>query len=272
MKKILFTDLDGTLLDDKKTVSARNRQAIHRLLEAGNYFVIATGRPARSGLDVAGSLGLNRPGCYLVAANGGAFYACEGERLLEQRTLPIPHVRYLFEEARKEGLHIQTYQWEGVLAEKQTPELAYYIKNTTVACRVVPDVFAVLKEEPHKVLLASLTDEAALLRFRQDHLLWEQEKCSSFFSCREYLEYCPAGVDKGSGIRRMAELLKVPLSHTWAAGDERNDIPMLLAAGCGVAMANAHPEAVAAASYVTERDNCHDGIAEIVERFALDRA
>ena len=44
---------------------------------------------------------------------------------------------------------------------------------------------------------------------------------------------------------------------------------MILAAGTGAAMINGTPEVRAAADYVTERDNNHDGVAEIIERFIL---
>ncbi len=271
MKKILFTDLDGTLLREDKTVSFRNRQAIEALLEAGNYLVIATGRPSKSGLDVVRSLGLNRPGCYLIAYNGGAMYDCAGECLLEQRTLPISCVEYLFSEARRYGLHIQTYQGEALLTERHTRELDFYVEHSTMDFRILPDVPKALTREPHKVLLASLNAEERLQEFQREHLCWERDRCCSFFSGREYLEYCPRGVDKGYGIRRLAEILHVPLEQTWAAGDERNDVPMLLAAGTGVAMRNGHPDAKEAAGYVTEHDNDHDAIAELIERFGLNR-
>lgn len=271
MKKILFTDLDGTLLSTDKTVSAGNREAIASLLAAGNYFVIATGRPVKSGFDVAKSLGLTKPGCYMVAVNGGALFDCASGQILEQKTLPFSSVRYLFEEARRADVYIQTYQGAYLLTEQDKPELHSYVRQSTMKAQVVPDVFEVLTEEPHKVLLSSLTDEESLIRFQQEHLAWEQGKCNSFFSNREYLEYCPLGVDKGSGIRRMAELLKVPIENTWAVGDERNDIPMLEAAGTGVAVANGYPDAKEAADYVTTRDNDHDGVAEVIRHFGLNR-
>ena len=50
MKKILFTDLDQTLLKRDKSVSAENRRAIQRMLDAGHHLVVATGRPVKSGV------------------------------------------------------------------------------------------------------------------------------------------------------------------------------------------------------------------------------
>ena len=47
--KILFTDIDDTLLNKDKSVSRENREAIRRLLEQGHYFVLMTGRPIATG-------------------------------------------------------------------------------------------------------------------------------------------------------------------------------------------------------------------------------
>ena len=94
---------------------------------------------------------------------------------------------------------------------------------------------------------------------------------NSFFSCPEYLEYCPLGIDKGSGVRYLCSYLGISLENAYAVGDERNDIPMLQAAGTGIAMENAHGDTKAAADYVTEHDNEHDAIAEIVKAQKPDR-
>ena len=59
--RILFVDLDYTLLSDDKTVSKKNREAIQRALDAGNYVVVATGRPVETGRQVVKDLGLTMP-------------------------------------------------------------------------------------------------------------------------------------------------------------------------------------------------------------------
>ena len=50
--KILFADLDRTLLCDDKSISEKNRAAIQKMLERGHYFVLATGRPVESLVDI----------------------------------------------------------------------------------------------------------------------------------------------------------------------------------------------------------------------------
>ena len=67
----------------------------------------------------------------------------------------------------------------------------------------------------------------------------------------------------------MAEILGVSPKNTYAAGDSANDVDMLRAAHLGIAMKNASEDAKAAADAITEQDNNHDGVAEIIEKYIL---
>ena len=66
--KVLFMDLDDTLLSDDKTVSPKNREAIRAALSRGHSVVVTTGRPLKSGKAVVKDLGLTAQGCYMIAA------------------------------------------------------------------------------------------------------------------------------------------------------------------------------------------------------------
>ena len=59
------------------------------------------------------------------------------------------------------------------------------------------------------------------------------------------------------------------MSQVVAVGDGDNDLDMLRSAGLGVAMANATPQALAAADVCTTADCDHDGVAETIERYFL---
>ena len=95
--KILCVDLDATLLCDDKSITQKNREAIHRMLEAGHYIALATGRPVETAREVARELGLNTPGCYMIAFNGAVLYDCAADRVLLKRSLPIEIVQELFD-------------------------------------------------------------------------------------------------------------------------------------------------------------------------------
>jgi HAD superfamily hydrolase (TIGR01484 family) len=80
------------------------------------------------------------------------------------------------------------------------------------------------------------------------------------------LEISAADVSKASGLASLAAELGVPAAETVAFGDMPNDLPMLAWAGHGVAVANAHPEVLAAADEVTA-SNDDDGVAEVLARW-----
>lgn len=267
--KILFVDMDATLLRDDKTVSERNKEAIQKMLNAGHYIALATGRPVESGRVVARELGLTRPGCYMVAFNGAVLYDCAADRALLKRSIPIDVVEGIFERAARAGIYVQTYNNMDIITRKHTKELDYYRKKSGLSYKLSPNVLDMLEEEPQKVLLIDLKDEKRLEKFQRDNLRWEKGKCNSFFSCREYLEYCPLDTSKGTGVEYLTRMLNMPEESTIAVGDEQNDISMLEAAHVGIAMKNGIQEVKDAADYITELDNNHDAIAEVIEKFIL---
>jgi hydroxymethylpyrimidine pyrophosphatase-like HAD family hydrolase len=80
------------------------------------------------------------------------------------------------------------------------------------------------------------------------------------------VEMSAAGITKASGLTVFAADHGVDARDVVAFGDMPNDVPMLHWAGHGVAVANAHPEALAAADAVT-LSNVDDGVAVYLERF-----
>lgn len=270
-KKILFTDIDGTLLNDNREIPKENMEAINKALEAGHSVVIATGRPLDSGKKIVKELGLTKPGCYMIAYNGAIIYDCGQDQVLEKKFVPFEYVEELFKRGREARLYVQTYNKNQIITTEDTPELQYYRQHTKLGYQVVDDVMAVLEEEPQKVMLINLEDKRLLEQFQADNMDWQEGKCHSFFSMDTYLEYAPLNATKAAGIHYLCELLNVPLENTIAAGDERNDIPMLKEAHIGVAMKNAKEEVKACADYITERSNNESGIAEVIEKFLLEK-
>ena len=118
--KILCVDLDATLLCDDKSITQKNREAIHRMLEAGHYIALATGRPVETAREVARELGLNTPGCYMIAFNGAVLYDCAADRVLLKRSLPIEIVQELFDKAKRADLYVQTYNSTDLITTKHT--------------------------------------------------------------------------------------------------------------------------------------------------------
>lgn len=267
--KVVFTDLDGTLLDDEKRVSPANARAIRDALAEGHKIVITTGRPLPSAIQLARELDLDREGCYLIASNGGLIYDNARREILFETGLKRAYARYLLDEAKRAGIHCHTYSKTNVLCEARTKELTYYEQAIRVPAVIVPNATEYLTYDPWKVILIDRDDKSRLLAFQAAHEDWAADKCSSIFSCEFMLEYCPFAATKGNGVAFLCRTLGIPKEDAVAIGDAQNDISMILAAGVGAAMANASPPTKEAADYITEKDNNHDGFAEVLDRFVL---
>ncbi len=270
-KKVLFLDMDGTTLDDDKQLSEANLDALCRAVKAGHEVVITTGRTHSSAGYLREHYGLDRIGCrYMIVYNGAAILDCETGKLLYSKTIPVEYAARMIDAAREEGVYLHSYTEKKVLTERDDENLAVYLKRTSMEAEIVPDLKKAVDRPPYKLLAVEVRDPDRLLAFKQNQSSWIKGKVDMYFSCREYLEVVPEGVSKGAALQMFCKMREIPIEHTIAAGDEGNDLSMLRAAGIGCAVANAQEEVKKTADYVTERDNNHSAVAEIVERFLLN--
>ncbi len=268
--KILFLDLDGTLLNSSREVSPGNRAALEKALGLGHKVVINTGRPLHSAIIQNDRLGFHQEGCYVVSFNGGMIYDAYREKIIYSQCLPLSTAKSILTMCNEMGIHVQTYDREDVLVEPRWDDdlIRTYCSRILMHYRVLPSFEKGLTQEPPKILAVSVENRPALERLQRE-LPERFDNVDCFFSAKHLLEIVPKGVHKGSALERLCGILDIPVANSVAAGDEENDITMLRAAGVGCAMQNAVQTVKEAADYVTVHNNDEDGIAEIVEKFLL---
>jgi Cof subfamily protein (haloacid dehalogenase superfamily) len=266
---MIATDVDGTLLDDDEKVSPRTRAAVHAAVDAGVQFVLATGRPPRWVAPVVDGLGLAP---MAVCANGAVIYDPATDRIVSARTLSTDALRELAEIAARvipgSGLAVERVGRSA--HDAATPQFVsspgyehawLNPDNTEVSLDDLLSAPAV------KLLIrkagATSAEMAAELA---KHITVEGD--ITYSTNNGLIEVMPSGISKASGIQELAGPLGLAAGDVVTFGDMPNDIPMLRWAGHGVAMGNAHPEAVSAADEVTSR-NTDDGVARVLERWWL---
>lgn len=264
--KHLFTDLDGTLLNNDSLVSDKTKAFLDDFLAAGNRLILSSGRPKDSVLEVKNNAGLTQPGILLICSNGTQVYDCDSKQTIMEKRLPLPYISYLQQQAAKYHVHIQTYRENAVVTPANDDEIAFYCRRIHLPLVVSPDLTDALTEGPYKMLAISLDDYNRLEAFRQGISEWAQGKIQTIYSSDMYLELFRHDAGKGNAVRFVCDHLGVPLSDAYAAGDADNDISMLEAAGCGIAMANASDKVKQAADVVTELDNDRDGLADMMKK------
>lgn len=270
--KMIFLDLDGTLLDDEKKLPQENREAIDAALEMGHKVLVCTGRPLSSAIKLLPLFGLDKQGCYAITYNGGLIYDAGDKKAVYKKTLPLDQVKYVFEKAYEYGnIHIQTYTNEGFICEYDTKEGQDYERITKTDRKVVKNVLEELNgQEPCKMLaIAYDCDRKRIEGFRESMMEYCEGKMNVCFSNYEYLEFMPVGINKGNSIRWMSDFLNIPMENTIAVGDAENDITMIQTAAVGAVMKNASDEIKQYGNYITEKNNNEGGVAEVIKKFML---
>jgi Cof subfamily protein (haloacid dehalogenase superfamily) len=281
-KKILFSDIDGTLLSDEKKIDADTRLKIIEMISRGNDFCLASGRPISSIFDVLKSIDIvdevkalhkaheheNIGGIYATAYNGALLYDCLEDKPVEEYSVPIQTAQRIFDMARESKIHMQTYSDTHIIAIDEGPELAFYKRNVVMPHKVATRLEDDLTHAPFKLIAIELDDKSRLEAFRdrvEASDIGGEITCA--FSNDRYLEFYSKEAGKGNGLVNMCRYLNILPQNSIAAGDEENDISMLKAAGTGVCMANGKELVKDIADYVTKADNNNGGIGEVIEKF-----
>lgn len=274
--KLVALDLDGTLLNEKKELSERNRKALERAASQGVIIVPATGRPL-CGLQKAV---LSLPAAYALTANGAAVYKLDTRERIYERCIPweeaLRLVRMIREYDVMGDCFIDGYGYgeEDRLCHvdqyAMSEEIRAYIKASRKWVSNLPDYI-----EKRRCKVEKMT-----VNFKEKDgvLLWEQEireRMKKEFPDYEVVKGVPTNLEitvkaatKGLALLHLGELLGIKREEIMACGDSQNDVEMIKAAGLGVAMGNATPEALEAADYVT-LTNDEDGVAAVMEKLVI---
>lgn len=264
---IFVSDLDGTLLTRDKKVSPKTKEALKKFIEAGNKFAICTGRDINSALSVYNGLGLDIKDSYVIAYNGGQIFDVDRGKTVYREGIPIKLVPELLEMAKDYGLHVHTYNDHFILTEKYNECVEFYRRVIKTPLIVAEDIMPFVDVPPCKIICIELHDHEKQDRFRRAVLEKYSDVLDSMYSNAYYLELIPKSSGKGNALIRLRDMLGIKEENVIAAGDGENDISMIKAAGVGVAMINAPENVQQEADIVTETDNDHDGLAEILLRY-----
>ncbi|MDK6233073.1 Cof-type HAD-IIB family hydrolase [Aerococcus sp. UMB10185] len=270
MKALVAIDLDGTLLNPDKEVSAANRQAIQAALAAGVEIVICTGRPLAAIEAILQKVGLDSADHYSVTYNGGLVVANRGQEVLFEETLTMEDLASIYPVLHDLGLPLEAVSRNRVY---QLPYPTDYPGHYGDARDFLPTEKVSLAD-----LDGDLTFPKLVVATEPDHLDAQIPKLPQDFyqdyslihSVPEELEFMAQGIDKGKALGILADRLGYSKDQVYAIGDERNDAAMFAYAGTGIAMANSHPDILAQADLIT-RSNSQDGVAYALREFILKK-
>ena len=256
MKKIIFLDVDGTLVDYENRLPDSAAEAVRRARANGHRVYICTGRSRAEVYPWLWDIGLDG----MIGGNG-CYVEDRGKVLLHKKITP-EQCRRVVDWLHGRGLEFYLECNSGLYASERFEEAALeparrYVqgkgKNAPLSVReVFPDMIyggELYRDDLNKV--------SFILSSYQDHLdsmaAFPDLKAGTWGGKGEEALFGDLGVkdvDKAVAVETLVKHLGADIRDTIAFGDAKVDIPMLECCGYGVAMGSGGPEIKAMADYV----------------------
>jgi HAD superfamily hydrolase (TIGR01484 family) len=256
---LVATDLDGTIIRDDGTISDRTVAAFARVEAAGARFMLVTGRPPRVMRDIAAMFGHVGTA---ICANGALAYDMRTEEITARHTIPPPVLAAAAAALRTAvpGIGIAVEYPDGRAADEHFLAINWDINQTMPR----PGDDALFSRPASKLLGRHMgyncDDLLALVLPAIGDLV-----SVTHSNGKGLIEASALGVSKASVVAELAAELGIGPESVLAFGDMPNDLPLLNWAGTSCAVANAHPEVLAAATHVIG-SNDNDGVAAYLEQ------
>ncbi|WP_224489168.1 HAD family hydrolase [Robertkochia flava] len=259
--RIIFTDIDGTLLDANRGISAFTEEQIKNI-KGDTPFILVSSRMPRQMTYFQEQL--DDIGQSMIAYNGAL--VLHENKVIDSTEISLEHLKSLvdFNEAQENSVHLSLYHGD----EWTVEEMDFWAQREQHNTRVTPEVrsnretldrWSTEKKGAHKVMCmgeAPLIDR--IFDFMQQHF---GDHLHLYRSKDTYIEIADRKVSKLTGINSLLNAMggDISLSEAIAFGDNYNDIEMIKAVGMGVAVENAREELKAVAKHITAHHK-EDGV------------
>ena len=266
--KLIAIDIDGTLLNPQHEVTPRVKAAIEAARDKGVAVVLATGRPFIGVQRYLHELGLEKEGQFCVTNNGALVQKADSGECVAEVTVSFADYLYYEQLSRELGVKFQAMTRTHLYtANKDISRFTIHEVSLTgmpLRYRAVEEMDPSLQFPKIMMIDEPELLDAAIARLPAE--AWERNTILK--SAPYFLEILNKEVNKGTGVKLLAERLGLQADEVMAMGDQENDLAMIEFAGTGVAMGNSIDSVKAAAQFVT-KSNQEDGVAYAIEQFVL---
>lgn len=264
MIKLITIDVDGTLVTPLKRLTKENIAAIERAKDAGIHIALVSGRPFHSMVDLNKRLGLDKKGHFTICQNGSYVFDNFSQKPMFgtfQNPSDLVKVEKLLENYR---LDISAMDGENFYSNKKRANIYTKIDAKIHKMPIKLVDYENLPEDMEFGRFMVLGSKGEIKRFIEN---MPDEIKNNYYPVQTapfLVEIMNKNTNKGYAISQMAEKLGYKMEEVMAIGNEKNDIPMLEAAGFAVAMGNAVDELKKHADYIT-KSNLKSGVGQAIE-------
>ena len=264
MYKIIFSDIDGTLLDSKQRISIRTKEKIKQLAAAGIPFVLASSRPENGVFSIIEDIGIKAP----IISYSGALIHDDKRNIIRNLEIPPKMTQEIHDFILSENQDICCCVYSRDLWLVDDKNNSWVIQEENIT-----DLSAIegkLSDYPqysgaHKLLCMGDKD-------RIDDIMIKLRRAFPKLCLRRskdtYLEINHSLATKANAMRFLCNFLNISMSQTIAFGDGEVDLEMLQIAGKGFAMRNAVDKVKNQVKYIAD-SNDDEGILSALIRMGM---
>lgn len=264
MTELIFSDIDGTLINQKKEITPLTKRALQYLIATGNLFIPVSARSPQAIRSVTDEI---MPDCPIGAFNGSLIYDEKGQ-VMRSITMDYASARaiiQLIEEQYPTQVSWNLYyydQWYCALPKSSRVQTEERIVKVSAEPILLPELDAKQLPGAHKLLLIG---DPQVLDALQPQLKQRFNQLDFVKSDQHLLEAIPKGIQKSDIIDFFCQHEELDNTHTWAFGDNYNDEALLRAANHSFLMGNAPKDLQP--QFTLTADNDHDGIYVALKKY-----
>jgi len=264
-RKLIISDLDGTLLNNQHKVSKLNQRSIKKFISDGGLFTFATGRMEETTLPFLEQLDITLP---IISYNGARLFCPVDKKVLyEDSMLVSPEIwKIILDPQHEYGVVIYKDNQPSTLNKNAIIEK--FEQKEEINCKL-GSLDSFIDTPISKILLiaekeTNYAKDSNLIKIEQG-ILNNSNDYTTVFSESNYLEILPVGTSKGKGVNRLIRYLDIKDLYSIGIGDNLNDISLLESVDLGIAVENAQQELKQKANKVLDTSNDEDAVAHVIE-------
>jgi Cof subfamily protein (haloacid dehalogenase superfamily) len=269
--RAICTDIDGTLLDSRRELSARTIQVIKSIKNEVPVILASSRMPSamrhlQRELDILDHPLICYNGGYVIRYTNGS----DTPEVLDTVTIPVQVCNTILNYTTGKTIHVSLYTEDNWYA----PQDDYWAEREARVTKVTPIITSLAEVlqrwqvsgiGAHKVMCMGPEEEMNALEATLNASL--SEAIHVYRSKSTYIEIAPRAISKASALALvLRSCYNLDIAQAMAFGDNYNDIDMLRTTGYGVAVANAREEVKAVVRYTTA-SNIDDGVAIMLEKY-----
>lgn len=259
MIKLIASDMDGTLLNDKNEIHEEFYKVFQELKKQNIIFAAASGRQY---YNLAKRFEKIKDDMMFIAENG-TFVVYKGEELLlnaldKETAIELIKIGRDIKES-----YVVLCGKKSAYIESKDERLIKEVEKYYEEYKIVNDLTKVEDDILKVTICDFIGSEENSYTYYNDY----KEKLQVSVSGQIWLDITDKGVNKGLAINKLQELLNIKHEETMVFGDYLNDYSMMEEAKYSYAMKNAHPQLKEVANFITKEDNDNNGVLETIKEY-----